>query len=47
MASPIFDRFSLFLISTHSANLIYQALTGKKFKIWEDPFERDPPNVAP
>ena len=32
---------------THSENLIHLALTVQKFKILEDPFEGDPPNVAP
>ena len=35
MASPIFVTFSLFLISTHSKNLIHRALTVlKSSKFW-------------
>ena len=35
-------RFSLFLISAHSENLIYLALVVKKFKILAAPFEETP-----
>ena len=44
MTPLIFDRFSLFLISTRSENLIPKDL---KFKILEDPIEGDPLNQAP
>ena len=39
--SPIFVKFSLFLISTHSENLIHLTLMVLKFKILEDPVEED------
>ena len=47
MAAPIFVRFSLFSLSTHSENWILLALTIYKFKILEDPIERDPPFGTP
>ena len=39
MALPILGKYSLFLISTHSENLIHLAQTVQKFKILEDTFE--------
>ena len=45
--TPIFVRFSLFLISTHFKNLIHLVLTVKNFKILEDPIEEDPPTWHP
>ena len=47
MALPIFVTFSLFLISTHSQNLIHLAVAVKKFKILEDRIEGNPTNLAP
>ena len=47
VATPIFVTFSLFLISTHSKNLIHLALTVYKFKILEDPFEGNPKSGTP
>ena len=47
VAPPTFVTCSLFLISTHSKNLIHQALTVGKFKILEDLIEGDPPNGTP
>ena len=47
MAATVFVRFSLFLTSTHSKNLIHLALTISKLKILEDPFEADSPNWHP
>ena len=43
MVPPIFLRFTLFLISTHSENLINSALILQKFKILEAPFEENLP----
>ena len=43
----VFVRLSLFLISTHSKNLIHLVVAIQKFKIFGDPIEEDPPNVAP
>ena len=42
----IFVRFSLFLISTHSENAIYVALTLKFFKFWKTRLMRIPINLA-
>ena len=47
MVPPIFVRFSLFLISTHSDNLIHLAPTVYEFKILDDPIKGDPLNLAP
>ena len=46
-ALPIFATLSLFLISTHSENLIHVAVTVEKFKTLEDPIEKDPLNLGP
>ena len=43
MTLPIFVRFSLFLISTYSENLIHLAVTVLNL---DDPIEGDPPNLA-
>ena len=40
--TPIFVRFSLFLISSHSENLIHPALMVKKFKILAAQLEGNP-----
>ena len=45
--TPIFVWFSLFLISTHSENLIHLALTVQKFKFLEVRIEEDSSNLAP
>ena len=48
VAPPTFvSWFSLFLIPTHSENLIHLPPTVKKVKILDDSFVADPPNVAP
>ena len=42
LGAPIFVRFSVFLISTHSKNLICLGLTVKKFKILAALCQEDP-----
>ena len=44
---PIFVRFSLFLTSIHSENLIYLAVMVWKFELLKDPIEGDPLNLEP
>ena len=44
--SPIFVKFSLFLISTHSENLIHLAPMIQNFKILDDPFKGESPIMA-
>ena len=47
VALLIFVNFSLFLISTHSENLIHLAATVKKFINLEDPIEGIPSTWHP
>ena len=44
--SPIFVKFSLFLIYAHSETLIHLASMLQNFKILEHPFEEESPIVA-
>ena len=47
MAPPIFVKFSLFLTSTHSENLIHITPTVHKFKNLKNPIDGNLSNLAP